>query len=29
MAILNGADPVLIEKLMAGEDVGTIFDCKQ
>lgn len=29
MAILNGADPVLIEKLMAGQDVGTIFDCKQ
>ena len=27
MAILDGSNPLLIEKLISGEDVGTVFDC--
>ena len=28
MAILNGANPLLIQELMDQQDVGTVFDCK-
>lgn len=27
MAILDGSNPLLIERLISGEDVGTVFDC--
>lgn len=29
MGILDGSEPLLIEKLISGEDVGTIFDCME
>ncbi|WP_410207965.1 glutamate 5-kinase [Fusobacterium sp.] len=29
MAILDGSDPLFIEHLMEGQDIGTVFDCKK
>lgn len=29
MAILNGSNPLLIEEIINGNDIGTLFDCKK
>ena len=29
MAILDGSNPIFIQELLDGKEIGTIFDCKE